>query len=528
MADVLRDRAQHQSDTPFVRCGDGEWLTYLDVETRSDRIAAGLARLGVSKGDRVAMISTNRPETVDVIFACAKLGAIEVALSAWLKGEFLRYQLEDSGAEVIATDDEGLASIKALGALSHVRSIVTLDSDIESVPGANVPFVDLATAGDPLPSVTCAPTDLMAILYTSGTTGSPKGCMLSHRYFMTVGSAYRERWGLTANDRIFTALPLFHAGGQLICLMTALMSGMSVAFEESFSASRYIPRAIEADATVLIGTGSMAMAIIAQPADPTEHANRIRIAHYAPVPPDKRREFEKRFDTRLINEGYGQTECAPVSVGTPGSPRDDGAAVPLPFLDVRIADMNGNEVPAGEVGEILVRAKEPGGIYSGYWTGAGASTQETGWHHTGDNGTVDSEGNLRFVDRLKDSLRRRGENVSSIELESALLQIDGMRQAAATGVPSPLGEDDIKVTLVYDGPPPEPTALFEIFAARIPYYAVPRYVEFRESLPTTVTGRVQKHLLRDEGITPTTWDFEALGLNLAKDQRRQVKPQASS
>jgi crotonobetaine/carnitine-CoA ligase len=235
-------------------------------------------------------------------------------------------------------------------------------------------------------------------------------------------------------------------------------------------------------------------------------------------------EFEKRFGIAPFAEVFGQSECWPVLLGDPRDTRHHGSMGRLTRgLQVKIVDDYDREVPVGESGEIVVRPDEPFRLFSGYWNDDRATIANFRnlWHHTGDRGRVDSEGYFWFADRKKDSLRRRGENVSSIELEEAIVKHPSIVQAAVHAVPSELGEDDVKVCLVMaEGSDLEPAALFEFFRTSMPYYAIPRYVEKLDALPANVNGRIQKFKLRERGITEMTIDFDRLGLVVARSERR--------
>jgi crotonobetaine/carnitine-CoA ligase len=301
--------------------------------------------------------------------------------------------------------------------------------------------------------------------------------------------------------------------------------GGSVCFEPSFSASGFIPRAAQEGASLIWALAPMAMTVLGQDPARDIHADSFRLAVIPGLPVDSAREFERRFGMPVANEIYGQTECLGIAFSSlPGQRRPGTLGRPAPHLDVALVDSADRPVGVGEIGEIVVRPRTPYAMYSGYW-GKPQATVEAWrnlWHHTGDAATAAPDGFLTFVDRTKDSLRRRGENVSSFELEFAVMRHPAVLRAAAVAVPSPLGEDDIKMCIVPAADAQlTPDDLFEFFAANLPYYAVPRYVEIRDSLPTTAaTDRVQKHLLRAEGVTARTWDLQAMGLTVDRDMRR--------
>jgi crotonobetaine/carnitine-CoA ligase len=243
-----------------------------------------------------------------------------------------------------------------------------------------------------------------------------------------------------------------------------------------------------------------------------------------PFAPNDEAEFTERFRVRVQSNMYGQTETGAITftpLAESGKPGTIGR--PSPQYDVRVADDDDRDVPPGTPGEVIVRAKNPNVLYTGYWQKAdeSAAAMRGGWHHTGDLARVDEDGFFTFVDRKKDSVRRRGENVSSLQLEQAIIAHAKISEAAIVAVPSEMTEDDIKVCIVTaPGATLDPTELFEFFRTKLPYFAIPRYVEIVAELPKTATMRVQKHLLRQAGVTAETWDLEQLGLTVAREDRR--------
>jgi len=501
-----------------VKCR-ADWVTFAELDARSDRVAAGLAVVGVRPGDRVAVVLDNCDEFVEIVFACSKLGATQVPLNTFLRGEFLRHQLADSGASTLIADRSGIAAHDEISDRTIVDRVVSVGC---TVAGA-VPFDDLRACADPAPDHTVTPEDIAAVIYTSGTTGMPKGCMLSHRYLTLVPSAYIDSRWVIPGDRICTPFPLFHLSGQTIVLQTALQLGISVIVTPSFSASGFMRTARDEGATMLFGIGAMAMAILAQPVVPAEPQG-FRLSTWIPMTPDAQLEFERRFDTPTICEGYGQTECAPAMIThIDGERRRWTSGKPVHYLDIALVDDQDWPVPTGQVGEIVIRPRQPEAMYSGYWDDAPATrlAWRNLWHHTGDYARADAEGFITFADRKKDALRRRGENVSSLEVEKAILGHPQIAACAVHAVASRLSEDDIKVCIVPAGDDiPAVEDLFDYFVGALPHFAVPAYVEFLEELPTNALGRVMKHELRARGITPQTIDLAARGLTVAHGRRR--------
>ena len=311
----LAQWAHAEPDRPFVRCG-GPWLSFGEVHERSDRLAAGLAELGVVQGERVALISPNRIEYILTLFACAKLGAVLVPINTFLKGEFLRYQLSDARVGTLVADTAGLREAAVLlPGLADLRRIVALDDEeVAGLPREIASFGKLEATGGAPPRPALRPSDLAGILYTSGTTGLPKGCMMSHGYYLAIPRPYFENGWYAADDTILTPFPLFHTSGQAITLMAGLTEGAALCFETEFHAGTFIARAKEVGATVLWGVGAMGMAVLAQPPASTDRDHSVRLAMWVPMAPEMQVVFDERFGIPVISEGYGQTECTPITM----------------------------------------------------------------------------------------------------------------------------------------------------------------------------------------------------------------------
>jgi crotonobetaine/carnitine-CoA ligase len=504
---LLAERARSAPDTVFVEAG-GIRRTFHEMRERTERLAAGLANLGVSKGDRVASILGNGIEHVELILACARLGAIHVPTNVFLKGDFLAYQLKDAAASVVVADEEGRAAVEAVrDALDDLEHLV----DAERMP-----------VGDSAPDVDLTPADTVAIMYTSGTTGMPKGCMLPHGYHTLGPHLGNSLLEYAKGDVLYTALPLFHGWARGM-LFGALVHELSLVLDAEFSPSLALQRMVDVRATVFSGVGAMGMALLALPPSDLDRAHALRVAFMIPFAPSDEAEFTERFGVRVQSNMYGQTETGAITY-TPlaEDPKPGTIGRPSPSYDVRVVDDHQRDAAVGQPGEVIVRSKAADVMYTGYWRKpqATAEAMRGGWHHTGDLARIDDEGYLTFVDRKKDAVRRRGENVSSVQLEYAIASHPKVTEAAVVAVPSAMTEDDIKVCVVVTEPV-EPLELFEFFRDTLPYFAIPRYVEVMDALPKTATMRVQKHLLREAGVTAATWDLEQLGLVVAKDERRR-------
>lgn len=525
IAGLLRQRAQEQPDFPFIKCATDRYLTYAELDEAVDNVAGGLRALGVAPGDRIAVIAPNRMEVVEVIFACARLGAIEVPLNYWLKGDFLRYQLDHCGASLLIADDLGLAAAAPFLSSTDIREIVALDE--VSIEGVRVTGYEDVRRGPKVGHVDDIGTrDVFSIVYTSGTTGYPKGCVLGHGYYFAAARAYQEGGWILPGDRVFTAFPLFHGSGQIASLVPALANRASICMEPEFRASTFIQRAVEEEASMLFGIGAMGMAVLASPPGPADGQGKFRLAAWMPMTEENQRAFERRFAVPVTAEGYGLSECQPVTMSDIAGRRERssmGRAVS--HFEVEIVDDGDLPVAVGEVGEIVVRGREPDVMFQRYWKDPESTVAAFRglWYHTGDLARSSETGFIYFVDRKKHVIRRRGENVSSVELEAALLRHPGIAQVAAVGIQSPLGEEDIKVCIVPRAGDLEMADLFEFCKANLPYFAIPRYVEFLTNFPVNAMGRVMKNRLRDDGVTGTTTDLEAEGFRVARAQRRVTK-----
>lgn len=506
IGELLDRRADAHPDAPFVEVA-GTRRTFAEMRDRAERVAAGLAGLGVSVGDRVASILPNCIEHVDVIFACARLGAIHVPVNVFLKGEFLRYQLADAEAAVVIADPEGAAAVEAVRQeLSGLRHVV---------PASRLPEGNRAPGADIDASATAA------IMYTSGTTGMPKGCMIPHGYHTLGPAVSNALLEYTDADVLYSSLPLFHGWARGM-LFGALAHRASAVLDAEFSPANALRRMAQTKATVFSGVGAMGMALLALPPSDDDRAHALRVAFMIPFSAADEARFTERFGVRVQSQMYGQTETGAITftplaeAGKPGS-----IGRPSPQYEVRLVDDDDIDVPVGTPGEVTLRARGPNILYTGYWRDPEATDEAMrgGWHHTGDLARAGEDGYLTFVDRKKDAVRRRGENVSSVQLEAVIAGHPAVAEAAVVAVPSQMTEDDIKVCVVASGEL-TPETLFDYFKEHLPYFAIPRYVEVVEALPKTATMRVQKHKLRAAGVTPGTWDLEALGLTVAREDRR--------
>ena len=497
---LIAARAGEYGHRTFVTF-EGGTCSYAQLYERSGSVAAWLQAKEVRPGDRVAMLMTNSLEFLYVFFGIARAGAVSVPVNASSVGEGLHYTLEHSGAVGIVADALLVPNLDAIDPLPDLGwRMVTGELDEMLAPG---------TPAD----VALAPLDPMSIIYTSGTTGPPKGVVLSHTSYLNTGRYFVKHYGLGSEDVLHTCLPLFHCNAQQCTVMPALVAGATVALNGKFSLSRFWGWIDESGATVTNLLGSMLALMAKRPQDEVERRNRLKFMAAAPVPEALHRPLEERFGLRIV-EGYGLTETGTMACKNPVSDTRSGTiGVALDHNEVRIVDPEGNECPAGATGEIVTRTRIPGAFMTGYFNEPEktAEAMRDGWFHTGDAGYRREDGYHVFVDRMKDTIRRRGENISSFLVEKAVTAHPDIVDAAAVAVPSELGEDDVKIVVVVrPGAALKPAEVVEWARGRLAEHEVPRYVEFRDEFPRTETGRIQKYALRGEGLG-AAWDREAGG-----------------
>jgi crotonobetaine/carnitine-CoA ligase len=515
---ALVEQAERFPDDPFLITPDDRVITFASMRARALELGAGLRARGIADGDRVAYMSENRPELVELTLGAACAGLITVPINVFLKGEFLRHQLVNSAAAAIAVDRVGLDALRPLLAgLPDLKLIILLGEDIEHDGAVRYPELlgGSGEAHDP------EPLDTYLILYTSGTTGPSKGCMLSHAYLARVADVMSRMLELDDHDVQICVHPMFHMSGHMD-LVLALFGGTPMGLENRFSASGFFARAKQLGATYWGGPGITDF-LLDQP--PTkDHSLRRWIG--IPFPPDKERRLEADFGIRSICQMYAQTEANPVAtvgLNHPAARHTDGRI--MDDIECQVVDDQDRPVPVGEVGEIVIRPRVPGAIFSGYWNDAERNIEcwRNLWHHTGDLGKFDAEGLLTFVDRKSDAMRRKGENVSAMELERALLGYPEIAEVAAHAVrpDGPTGDEHIKACIVAR-PGFDRDAYAAHLMEHVPHFARPRFYELIDALPRNPIGRVLKFELRGIGLTPDTVDLFALGL--AHDRRREVQP----
>jgi crotonobetaine/carnitine-CoA ligase len=522
---LLEDRLSSDPDGEYLDvCG--RVLTAAEVHRSANSIANALREMGVRPGDRVATLVENSPEAALAWWGIVRGGGVAVPINTAYKGAYLRHQLADSGASALfvqsdlrARADEVVSDIPRLNHLVVIGD--TSDAKVHR-------WDDLLGADDNEPSVAIKPSDLATFIYTGGTTGPSKGCMLSHNYHGALARQIGTCWRRTAEDVVWTPLPLFHFNALATVVMGALVFGGRGAIYERFSVSNFWPEINRVGATITSTLGTMAYLLahdIDRPEMPKSGApeanTSLRLIGAAPMPPEVDTVIRERFGVTTFSGAYGVTEASLISWQPPGVENRPHAAGVIndEYFDTRIFDDDDRELARGTEGEIVIRPKRPHVMFEGYW-GRPEATVETSrnwWYHTGDIGRIDADSYLYFVDRKADYLRRRGENISSFEVESVLMSHGALSDVAVHAVPSELTEDDLKITAIRkDGAELTEEELFRWCIDQLPYFALPRYIEFRAELPRSPVGRVLKRELRDQGVTPSTWDVEGSGITFEK------------
>ena len=504
----------------------GEFHTYGDVDRQSTRLAHALAALGVQPGHTVVTMLDNNVDAVLCWFAINKLCAVSVPINTALKGEFLRHQIADAGAALVvceATYAERIAAVS--DGLPDVKLVLTRGEPGDGRCGS----LQLASLNGHRGHDDSAferkpnPWELACLIYTSGTTGPSKGCMISYNYMCNLARLQLRAGPANEHDVTITPLPLFHMNAMCVGVLASILVGARVAFVPRFSVSNFWPEVERSGATIASILGSMgAMLANAPDTEAGQHCKgQIHTVRGNPFTEEVKAIWRERFGAKQVGgNGYGLTEAAVITSlagGEYAAPGSSGTRIP--DFDVRIVDDLDREVPAGTSGEIVVRPLRPDIMFMGYWRRPEDTLKimRNLWLHTGDIGKFDEQGFFYFVDRKKDYLRRRGENISSFEMEAAFARHPALAEVAVHAVPSDKGEDDVKVTaMLRPDMALSPEDLFRWAIDAVPYYALPRYIEFRDSLPKNPQGRVLKYELRDEGCTPTTWDQETSGIQVKK------------
>ena len=484
IADALYAHAAATPGRPFLLFGE-RTISYGAMAALVDDAADRLSARGVGPGQTVAMMVGNRPGFLVAWFALSELGAIAVPMNTALVGEGLRYLLEQSEASLLIVDEEFRPALP-----DSAPPLLAMDESFEGDPPASAP---------PRRRLALPGGTANAILYTSGTTGLPKGAVIPNACYELAGEHMAAALELTAEDRILLFLPLFHANTQMYGVMSCLWVGAALALLPRFSASRLLDDARRYGATGFTYVGTVLSILAKRLAEP-DRAHSLRWAVGGGAPHGVWREIEDRLGI-AVRELYGMTETGGwVSMNTARSAKFGSVGAPRPDTELCVVDADDNPLPAGRKGEIVVRPRRPGLMFDGYWRKPEATVAATRnlWLHTGDRGMMDSDGFLHFDGRMKELIRRAGEMIAPAEIETALLKHPAVQDCAVVGVPDDILGEEIKAVVVpRAGFDPREVASF--LAGRIPAFMIPRFVETRQEIPKTATQKVQRHLLQGQG-----------------------------
>lgn len=514
---ILRMQAENNGSTEFL-VNEEMRVTFAEAEDLTNKLATGLAKLGLQRGDRIGLCAGNRPEFVLLTLAANKLGAIWVPINTDYKGDWLLDSVQRSRCKAFVTDTEYCQRMEEIrGQLDIPIWICINDAGADAAADMH----DYASLADhsPLQSEYSEQHygDNCAILWTSGTTGKSKGVMQNYNgwiraIFQGASIIFETRKG----DVIYCAMPLFNTGAWITAIYRALLEGIPCVIEPRFSVTNFWERIELFQATQTFLIGAMGVFLWNQPEREDDAKTTLRKAMVVPFPPDLWKKFEQRFDLELCRVGLGQSESQLIT--TQPEARDDvpvySLGFPPPDVELKLCDDDGNEVAVGQPGEICIKPKEPHLLFNGYFDNpeATANAYRGDWYLTGDMARQDpTTGAYFFVDRKKDAVRYGGRNISTLEVESVFRRFPGVADVAAYGIQSAEveSEHELKVDVVLnEGESVTAEQMCDFVNENAPYYFVPRYMDFVDELPYTPTNKVQKYKLREIGVGPNTWDLK--------------------
>jgi crotonobetaine/carnitine-CoA ligase len=510
-------QAQQIGDKPFILWGE-ERYSFGEVNQRVNELAAGMAQRGLVAGDRVAFYMHSSPEVIVLALAVNKLGAVWVPVNTDYKGTWLSDTIARSRPHILVTDSEHAQRVAEVWDDLSVEHVLVHGGSLGVGESEELAAVYLSGAPEPDMS-DFSYGDTCAVLWTSGTTGKSKGVMQSHNVFFHAVMAAAEPFGAASDDVIYSVLPMYNTAAWVTNIFRALFCGLPLALDRSFSVTNFWERVDYYSATQTFTLGAMHMFLFNAPERPDDASHSLRRVMAIPMPPHVAAPFSERFGVELMPQGLGQSE-AQLLCNHNNSPDSEPPAAscgrPPASLEAKLADDDGNEVPIGEAGELWVKPREPFLIFNGYFDDpdATAAAFEGDWYKTGDMLRRDEAGYYYFADRKKDSVRYKGRNISTFEVELAARRHPAIQDCAAYGVPSEEleHESELKLDVILkEGESLEALELARFINDNAPYFFVPRYIEFAETLPYTPTNKIQKFKLREKGVTEATWDGQVAG-----------------
>lgn len=519
---ILREQAKLRGKDPFLQFGYNKPLSFYKTNQLSNKIANGLFQLGIDKGDKVAVYMPNSDDYVITWFGILKRGAVMVPVNTQYKMDFLQYIIDSSDSKVLFIAEEYLERMPPIAEnilkLEHVIVWTRSGSSKYDHHGFRfrkmisfAEFIDKQPTSEPDVEITFM--DYARLMYTSGTTGRSKGVMRPCAADYSSARNYAEIMDVGRDDVCFTCLPLFHSNAMVMTVYPALIMGAKVVVEEKYSARNFWKWMVDHKVTKFNIVGTISYFMWNTPPVPEEKKHNVKLVLGSPAPHDIIEEFMERFNIKFM-EGYGLTEIGQCTWMRPGEVfRVGSCGKEAPGYEIIIANPdNDEELPRGQVGEILVRPRIPNIMLHYYYKMPEKTVEDfrNFWFHTGDAGWMDKDDYIYFVDRVKDYIRRKGENISSFEVEKIVNSHPDIEESAAVGIKSESGryaEDEVMILIILkEGRTLKPADLIKYLESRMPQFMLPRFVRFVNSFPKTGTQRTQKNKLRHEGITKDTWD----------------------
>jgi long-chain acyl-CoA synthetase len=496
LQELVRESAAEHGDKIFMFFGNRE-ISYRELNQAANRVAAGLVRLGIKKGSKVALLVTNRPEFVFSMFGAYKLGAVTVPINCNLKAEEIEYIISNSDASTIITSPEFTETVRGVQSrVAALKTFVVLGDDLYG----GIPFDALMTEKPDEPAVDVLPEDEASIIYTSGTTGKPKGVILTHDNYCFDARSMVEGANITESDRYMCVLPLFHVNGQVVTVIGPMVAGASMVLCEGFSPSTFFADLERFQATTFSAVPTIYSILLNLPDASAYDLSRLSmcICGAAPMPVEVFTEFEKRFSAFII-EGYGLSEGTCASCVNPvGGLRKIGSiGLPLPGQEMKIVDSDGRPLGTGEVGEIVTRGRH---VMKGYYKNPQATAEvlKDGWLYTGDLGYSDEDGYFFISGRKKEMIIRGGANIYPKEVEEILYQHPAVKEAAVIGVPDKIwGEEVVACVILKDEAQATEEVLIAFAKQKLADYKCPKQVFFMTEMPKTATGKIQKGVLAE-------------------------------
>ncbi|MBL41634.1 MAG: hypothetical protein CMM49_03115 [Rhodospirillaceae bacterium] len=497
--------------------------TYQDLNTSANRLAHGLLELSISKGDKIAVLMDSSPQYLDVWFAISKIGAVEVPINTAYKGEILVHILNSSDTKLIIYDKKYGQEIRKISQKCKKIELFIINDKGDQYRDYPIKLDGLYRDNTGDLNIDINYTDTACLLYTSGTTGVSKGVIMNNHFLWSFGVNVAQINQIDNSDISYNYLPFFHIAGKFLLMASMLVDAQNVVVPQ-LSISNFWDDINKYKATLMVAAGGVCNMLYSQPSKSNDSNNSLKLIYAVPIPTEFSNDFEKRFDVKFI-EAYGSTELNVVACSEPGKTPPKSFGKPLSNYEMSIFDEFDQPCSPDVPGEIVVRPKKPNIMMEGYY-GLPEKTLEVIknlWFHSGDQGYVDSQGWFYFLDRLTDSMRRRGENISSFEVEKIINEHEGVSECAAIGIKSDMQEDEVKVVIVKNKEVNlTEKELLYYCVEKMPYFMVPRFIEFKEELPRTALTKIKKVELRREGLTSKTWDCEANGLKVTRNGIKKI------